>query len=142
MDSQPSADFVAKEEAEYGVVVGATAVGGFLIYLGIVALDPTWKVGPVTGHGVIKLFKAALSWLSEHTSATVRGCIVIGIGVLSLVLAILMVLDAVFWRNLPSSMPTASRPEREGKGHPAWKDINAVHDIEKTPLITGVGRAP
>jgi hypothetical protein len=141
VDSQSPAELVAKQEVEYGAIVGAIAVGVVLIYLGIAAFDPTWKVGPITGHAVVKVFKIALAWLSEHTSAPVRGSIVIGVGVLSFLLAILLVLDAVLWRK-PLLIVDADGVEslsEKGKGRLAWKDISAVHEIEKTLVINGAG---
>jgi hypothetical protein len=141
LDAQQSAELVAKEEIAYGTMLGAAGLGGFLVWLGIQALDPTWTVGTVSGHGAIKLLKAALDWLGHHVSPTVRGSIVIGIGVLSLVLAVVMVLDAILWRK-PMLIVDANGIEslsEKGKGRLAWKDITAVHQVEKTLLISGAG---
>ena len=141
MDPQPSADLVAKEEIAYGVILGYAGVGGFLVWLGILALDPAWTVGTISGHGVIKLLKAMVSWLSDKVSPTVRGSIIIGVGALLLLLAIMIVIDAIFWRK-PKLIIDADGIESltdDGKGRLAWKDITGVHEVEKTLLITGAG---
>jgi hypothetical protein len=138
LDARPSQDFVVKEEVAYGVILGMTATGGFLVWLGIQALDPAWSAGK-SGHGVFKLAKELISWLGDLVSPMARGSIVIVIGVLILALATLVVLEALLWRKtvLIVDADGVEGVAGEGANRLAWKDITAIHEVDKTLLICG-----
>src|SRR5215510_7709632 len=139
MDPRASRDFVVREEIAYGAILGLAALGGFLVWLGIEALDPAWALGNISGHGVVRLAKEVLKWLGDTVSPTVRGSIVIALGALSLVIAILTVLDALLWRKTvlivdPDGIEGTSD---EATTRLPWKDITAVYEVDKTLLICG-----
>jgi hypothetical protein len=137
LNARTSQDFVVREEVAYGAILGTTAVGGFLVWLGIQALDPAWSVGKISAHGIFRLGKDLLRWLGDTVSPTARGCIVIAIGVVALVLAILMVLDALLWRKtvLIVDADGIEGASDEGTTRLAWKDITAVYEDDQTLLI-------
>ena len=139
LDARPSQDFVVREEVAYGVILGMTATGGFLVWLGIQALDPAWSAGKIGGHGIFRLAKELLGWLSDAVSPTVRGSIVIAIGVLALMVAILIVLEALLWRKTVLIVDADGIEGAAGEGTTrlAWKDITAIHEVDKTLLICG-----
>ena len=137
MIAEPSADFVAMELMDIEPIIGFPIVGGFLIWLGIEALDPAWGVEATQGLKVINLFKAALAWLADYP--IVRGSVVIGVGALFLLLGLFLALHALFWRD-PQLIVDANGIEslsEEGKGRLAWKDIAAVRVIDDILRVTG-----
>jgi hypothetical protein len=141
MDAQPSTDFVVREEIAYGAILGMAGLGGFLVWLGIEALNPAWAVDKIGGHGIFRLAKELLKWLGDSVSPMVRGSIVIAIGVLALLLVILMVLEALLWREtvLIVDADGIEGTSEETTTRLPWKDVTAVHEVDKTLLICGQG---
>ena len=143
MNAEPSAGFIAKEAVEVEAPLAFLVVGGFLIWLGIQALDPAWIVDNAKGPGFLRIAREALAWLSQYVSAPARGSIIIALGAVSLLLAVLGALYSTLWRD-PQLIVDANGIERssaEGKGRLAWKDIMTVRVIDDDLLVIGTGSA-
>ena len=99
MNAEPSAGFIAKDAIEVEAPLAFLVVGGFLIWLGIQALDPAWIVDNAKGPGFLRIAREALAWLSQYVSAPARGSIIIALGAVSLLLAVLGALYSTLWRD-------------------------------------------
>src|SRR4051812_18244531 len=124
MSSDRASDLIAKEALDMEAMFGCLAVGAFLTWLGILALDPAWMV-PTNAHGRLKLFEDLFAWLSSYVSATARGSIVIGLGAIFLLFALGIALYSIFWREqrLVIDANGIEIPKDGIKVRSAWKEI-------------------
>jgi hypothetical protein len=143
MTDQQAADFVAVEKVGIAMILGFAAAGAFLLWIGILALDPSWTAGTSGGHGWVKFAFETIIWLTQHASPLVRGSILIGLGVLCLAFALLGVLNGIYWRE-PQLIVDANGIEsrsKDGKGRLAWADIASVRVIDDVLRVNGSGGA-
>jgi len=135
---QGQADLIANEKIELAMILGFLAAGAFLVWVGIKALDPAWVAG-TRGRGWMKLVLEAIAWIGGHTSPGLRATIFIGLGAVCLAIALLGVLNNIYWREPQLIVDAAGIESRsdKGKGRVAWPDIASVRVIDGVLRVSG-----
>jgi hypothetical protein len=141
MNEKPPADLVAIEKPDFLTPLIFLAIAGFFVWLGIRTLDPAWATGTVHGRWFVKFGWDALVWLNQHASPIVRLVVVFGLTALSLLVAVLVVLDNLYGREklfIVDADGIESLSEK-GKGRLSWKDIATVRVADDVVRVNGAG---
>jgi hypothetical protein len=137
--SEPAADLIARESIDVVSPLFCLGIGGYLVFLGMSAFDPTWVPGKGSGRGVFRLISDAMGWLSSHSTPTVTGITVVAVGAMLLLVALLLTLNAIYWRDLLLIVDAAGIESLsgEGKGRLAWKEVSTVRVVDGVLRVNG-----